>query len=132
MESNILKRIFFDEHGHWDKFVRKYEGRIRAYVLKEVAKFRDCGNPKNGFKLLVCEGCHDLRLVLYRCKGRFCTTCSCGEAEERSRHLEEDVFQVNHHDDREIRKLSILPAVEPFLNWPLNPMFRVELRNFLS
>lgn len=96
MEPNILKRIFFDEHGHWDKFVQKHQGRIRANVLKEVAKFRDCGNPKNGFKLLVCEGCHDLRVVPYRCKGRFCTTCSCGETEEWSRLLEEDVFQVNH------------------------------------
>ncbi|THF72395.1 IS91 family transposase [Cohnella fermenti] len=96
MEPNILKRILFDERGHWDEFVRKHQGKIRANVLKEVAKFRDCGNPKNGFKLLVCEGCHDLRLVPYRCKGRFCTTCSCGETEEWSRLLEEEVFQVNH------------------------------------
>ncbi|MFC6456461.1 transposase zinc-binding domain-containing protein, partial [Paenibacillus vulneris] len=33
---------------------------------------------------------------LYRCKGRFCTTCSCGETEEWSRMMAEDVFQVNH------------------------------------
>src|SRR5690606_13064675 len=96
METNVLKRIFFDEHRHWDRFVAKHQGRVRANVIKEVNKFRDCGNPKNGFKLLVCEGCHDLRLVPYRCKGRFCTTCSCGETEEWSRLLEQDVFQVNH------------------------------------
>ncbi|MFD0681443.1 transposase [Paenibacillus sp. GCM10027630] len=35
-------------------------------------------------------------MVPYRCKGRFCTTCSCGETEEWSRMLTEDVFQVNH------------------------------------
>jgi hypothetical protein len=96
MEINVLKQIFFDHHGHWDAFVAKHQGKIRPNVVKEVAKFRGCGNPKNGFKLLVCEGCHDLRLVPYRCKGRFCTTCSCGETEEWSRLLEEDVFQVNH------------------------------------
>lgn len=96
METNVLKRIFFDEHNHWDKFVEKHKGRIRPNVLKEVAKFRGCGQMKNGFKLLVCEGCHDLRVVPYRCKGRFCTTCSCGETEEWSRLLEEEVFQVNH------------------------------------
>lgn len=77
MEANILKQIFFDHRGHWDAFVTKYGKRIRPNVIKEVNKFRNCGNPKNGFKLFVCEGCHDLRPVLYRCKGRFCTTCSC-------------------------------------------------------
>lgn len=96
MEANILKQIFFDHRGHWDAFVKKYGERIRPNVIKEVEKFRHCGNPKNGFKLLVCEGCHDLRRVPYRCKGRFCTTCSCGETEEWSRLMTEDVFQVYH------------------------------------
>lgn len=62
METNILKRIFFDEHRHWEKFVEKYGARIRPIVIKEVEKFRNCCNPKNGFKLLVCEGCHDIRI----------------------------------------------------------------------
>jgi len=37
-----------------------------------------------------------MKVVPYRCSGRFCTTCSCGETEEWSRVLAEDVFQVNH------------------------------------
>ncbi|MFK7694450.1 transposase zinc-binding domain-containing protein [Paenibacillus sp. HJGM_3] len=37
-----------------------------------------------------------LRHVPYRCKVRFCTTCSCRETEEWGRFLEQDVFQVNH------------------------------------
>jgi hypothetical protein len=96
MENNILKRIFFDENQHWEKFKNKYKRKIRPIVTKEVEKFRDCGNPKKGFKLFVCEGCHDVRKVPYRCKGRFCTTCSVGESEEWSRLLTEDVLQVNH------------------------------------
>lgn len=96
METNILRRIFFDEHKHWEQFIEKYGTRIRPIVVKEVEKFRDCGNPKNGFKLLVCEGCNDVRIVPYRCKGRFCTTCSSGETEEWSRMMAEDVMQVNH------------------------------------
>ncbi|MHB1404050.1 MAG: transposase [Desulfitobacteriaceae bacterium] len=28
-------------------------------MIKEVEKFHRCGDPKNGFKLLVCEACHD-------------------------------------------------------------------------
>lgn len=34
--------------------------------------------------------------VPYRCKGRFCTTCFCGETEEWGRVLAAEVFQVNH------------------------------------
>ena len=96
MENNILRQIFFDDKKHWDRFVEKYGTRIRSIVVKEVEKFRNCGNPQNGFKILVCEGCHDIRIVPYRCKGRFCTTCSSGETEEWSRMMAEDVLQVNH------------------------------------
>jgi len=96
METNILREIFFDQHNHWDKFLNKHKSKIRSVVIKEIEKFRSCGDPKRGFKLLVCEGCHDIKRVPYRCKGRFCTTCSSGEAEEWSRVLSEEVFQVNH------------------------------------
>lgn len=96
MQNNVLWSIFFDENRNWDRFVSRYVKRIRPVVLKEVDKFRHCGDPKHGFKLLVCEGCHDTKWVPYRCKSRFCTTCSCGEAEEWSRILSQDAYQVNH------------------------------------
>lgn len=91
-----MKQIFFDENQHWEAFRRKHGKKIRPIVIKEVEKFRDCGDMRKGFKLFVCEGCHDVRKVPYRCKGRFCTTCSVGESEEWSRLLTEDVLQVNH------------------------------------
>lgn len=93
METNILKQIFME---HWQPFVKKYDKRIRPSVLKEVEKFLNCGDPKKGFKLLVCEGCHKTKRIPFRCKGRFCTTCSCGETEEWSRIMSEEVLQVNH------------------------------------
>ncbi len=96
METNALRDIFFDNRGHWDSFVEKYGTRVRPIVIKEVEKFRGCGDPKHGFKLFVCEACHDVKIVPYRCKGRFCTTCSSGETEEWSRLIAEDVLQVNH------------------------------------
>lgn len=96
METNILKTIFFDQHQHWDRFVEKHGKRIRAVVIKEVEKFRKCGDPRSGFSMLVCEGCHHIKLLPHRCKGRFCTTCATGETAEWSRLIQEDVFQVNH------------------------------------
>ncbi|MEH7253919.1 transposase zinc-binding domain-containing protein [Neobacillus niacini] len=86
MGTNILKRIFFDENQHWKN--SKVKGRkIRPIVIKEVEKFHYCENIIKGFKLFVCEGCHDVRKVPYRCKGQFCTTCSVGESEEWRRLL---------------------------------------------
>lgn len=96
MDTNILRKIFFDHNQNWEKFKSKYARLLRPNVIKEVEKFQGCGNPKNGFKLFVCEGCHDVKRVPYRCKGRFCTTCSSGETEEWGRVLQEEVFQVNH------------------------------------
>ncbi|WP_093793624.1 transposase zinc-binding domain-containing protein [Sporomusa acidovorans] len=64
------------------QFVEKYGRRIRPVVRKEVEKFQHCGDPQQGFELFVCEGCHDVKIVAYRCRSRFCTSCSSGEAEE--------------------------------------------------
>jgi hypothetical protein len=96
MDKNILWQIFFDERGNWSRFLKKYGNRIRPVVKKEVEKFRDCGEMKKGFKLFVCEGCHDIKVLAYRCRSRFCTSCSCGEAEEWSRVLSQDAYQVIH------------------------------------
>lgn len=42
MEPNILKRIFFDEHRHWDRFVEKHKGKLRpgAEGSREIPKLR--------------------------------------------------------------------------------------------
>jgi len=96
MQKNVIWQIFFDENRNWEKFVERYGKRIRPVVCKEVEKFHHCGDMKRGFKLLVCEGCHDVKIVPYRCKSRFCTSCSCGEAEEWSRVLSESAYQVIH------------------------------------
>lgn len=43
-ETNILRRIFFDELQYWEAFKNKYGAKIRPFVQKKVEKFRDCGN----------------------------------------------------------------------------------------
>jgi hypothetical protein len=94
--NNKLWQIFFDDRENWNQFVKKFGKRIRSVVLKEVEKFHHCGDPKEGFKLFVCEGCHDVKHLVYRCHSRFCTSCSSGEAEEWSRVLSHDAYQVVH------------------------------------
>nr|WP_189008607.1 transposase zinc-binding domain-containing protein [Paenibacillus marchantiophytorum] len=46
------------------------------------------------------KGATILKWCPFQCKGRFCTTCSCGETEEWSRVLSENVSQVNHRHVR--------------------------------
>ncbi|WP_176458960.1 transposase zinc-binding domain-containing protein [Caldifermentibacillus hisashii] len=76
-----MKQILFDEHQHWEAFKKKYGARIRPIVIKEVEKFRDCGNLKNGFKLFVYEGMPPHAFGSLSMQRRFCTTCSVGESE---------------------------------------------------
>ncbi|MFC0525905.1 hypothetical protein ACFFGV_20215 [Pontibacillus salicampi] len=40
METNILRRIFFDEHQHWEAFKNKYGGKTQPVVKKEVEKLQ--------------------------------------------------------------------------------------------
>ncbi|NPV92839.1 MAG: transposase [Firmicutes bacterium] len=123
METNLLKQIFFDQQHHWDKFKQKHGRRIRPVVIKEVEKSKRCGDPKYGFKLLVCEFCRDIRAVPYRCKGRFCTTCSSGETEEWSRIMTEDVMQVNHR--------HVIFTIDEGL-WPIFQKHREMLKGLMD
>jgi hypothetical protein len=68
--KTILWKIFFDVNNNWAQFVTKYGKRVRAVVLKEIEKFRTCGEPKQGFKTFACEGCGEIKIVAYRCKSR--------------------------------------------------------------
>uniref|UniRef100_UPI003570FCED transposase zinc-binding domain-containing protein n=1 Tax=Paenibacillus marchantiophytorum TaxID=1619310 RepID=UPI003570FCED len=85
--------------------------------------------------MLACEGCHDLKVVPYLCRDVFCTTYSCGEAEEWSRGLSEDVCQVNHRqgiltNDEGLRDMSMIgvgEACPEFQCWRLTPVARIGL-----
>ena len=94
--DNILRDIFFDKHKHWDKFVSKYEKRIRPIVLKEVEKFRICGQKEAGFTLFACPVCGEMKMVPHTCKGRFCTSCATGYTQEWSRETSRRMYRVPH------------------------------------
>lgn len=96
MNKNILHTIFFDENNHWDQFSKKIKLKIRPVVFREVEKFRYCGDISKGFRLFVCEGCHAVKKVPIRCKGKFCPTCSVGESERWSEIVSQDMFHTTH------------------------------------
>lgn len=96
MNQNILHTIFFDKNNHWDQFSKRFKLKIRPVVFKEVEKFRYCGDISKGFRLFVCEGCHAVKKVPIRCKGKFCPTCSVGESERWSEIVSQDMFHTTH------------------------------------
>ncbi|MDN2640098.1 transposase, partial [Enterococcus avium] len=65
-------------------------------MKREVKKFRDCGDLKKGYRLFVCEGCHDVKKVAFRCKGKFCPTCATGESQRWAEVAANDLFTVTH------------------------------------
>lgn len=96
MKPNILHAIFFDKFQNWQSFLRKHSRRIRPVVKKEVRKFQFCGDIRRGYRLLVCEGCHDVRLVPLKCKGKFCLTCATGESRRWAEITANDMLNVMH------------------------------------
>ncbi|KAF1297856.1 transposase [Enterococcus sp. JM4C] len=96
MKKNLLQAIFFDKHKHWERFLERYGRRIRPVVRKEVKKFQFCRDIQKGYRLLVCDGCHDVKLIPLSCKGKFCPTCSVGESQKWAEVTANDLFRVVH------------------------------------
>jgi len=67
----ILQQIFQD---HFDT-VASSSITIRDTVFENVEKMIHCGDYKYGYALYGCEQCGGFRVVPFRCKSRFCTTC---------------------------------------------------------
>lgn len=131
-KENILKKILFDENGHWDKFNEKYGKRIRPVVKREIAKFKKCGEKESGITLYACPICGEMKMVPHSCKGRFCTSCATGYTQEWSRETSRRMFNVPHRhimftiDDRlweiinrhrELLKDLMDKAVNILLEW---------------
>lgn len=96
LKVNILQAIFFDKFRNWERFVEKHRRKIRPVVINEVEKFHSCGDIRKGYRLFVCEGCHDVKLFPLKCKGKFCPTCAAGESQRWSEMTGDDTYHVMH------------------------------------
>lgn len=110
--ENILREIFFDKNKHWEKFINKYQNRIRPIVKKEIDKYRRCGQKEAGFTLFACPVCGEMKIVPHTCKGRFCTSCATGYTQEWSQETSKRMYQVPHRHimftvDERLREIFI-------------------------
>lgn len=68
---NILQQIFSD---HYEEI--KYTLKTRPVVLESIEKMIHCGDPSFGGAMYGCPSCGALKFVPFRCKSRFCPSCS--------------------------------------------------------
>ena len=66
--------------AHWLTFLAELSGgakpELPRFVLEEVEAFLKCGILAHGFLRVVCDECHDNRVVAFSCKRRgFCGSC---------------------------------------------------------
>ena len=90
---NILQQIFND-HFH---ILASSGITIRDTVFKNVEKMLHCGNAKYGYALFGCEHCGNFRVVPFRCKSRFCTSCGNLNSIRRSTAMS---FKLNNTSHR--------------------------------
>ena len=73
------------------------ESRVPKRVREEVRRYLECGQLRYGFLEVACEGCRELSLVAFSCKGRgWCPSCTTRRAVETALRLEAQLPEVAH------------------------------------
>jgi len=83
--------------AHWRTFLAEVSGGaepvLPRFVLEEVEAFLKCGILAHGFLRVVCDECHDNRLVAFSCKRRgFCGSCLGRRMCDFAAHLRDHVM----------------------------------------
>lgn len=88
-----IRQIFSD---NWSWFKKKYRGRIRQAVLKDVEKMLKCGDLSNGYAEYTCDDCGEVKKVGFTCKSRFCTSCGKIYVDKRAESMTSKLIKVRH------------------------------------
>ena len=89
---NIMQRIFND---HFNT-VANSGIFIRDTVFENVDKMLHCGDYHYGHALYGCEFCGNIKVVPFRCKSRFCTTCGNLYSFRRSTSMSFKLIRTTH------------------------------------
>ena len=92
MFMNILQKIFND---HFNT-VANSGINIRNTVFENVDKMLHCGDFNFGHTLYGCEVCGNVKVVPFRCKSRFCTTCGNLYSIRRSTAMSFKLIRTTH------------------------------------
>ena len=89
---SILQKIFSD---HFHKLTASGI-TIRDTVIENVDKMIHCGNFNFGHAIYGCEVCGNIKVVPFRCKSRFCTTCGNLYSIRRSSAMSFKLIRTTH------------------------------------
>lgn len=88
---NILQKIFKE---HYEEML--YLQHPRDYVIENVDKMLNCGDPSFGGTMYGCGHCGNLKFVPFRCKSRFCPTCGNKYSIDRTVSMSFKIIKVPH------------------------------------
>lgn len=89
---NILQQIFND---HFNTVIDSGIN-IRPTVIENVTKMLHCGDMKYGYALYACQHCGKFKVVPFRCKSRFCTSCGTRYSIRRANSMSFKLINCNH------------------------------------
>jgi len=88
---NILQRIF---NNHYEEMF--YTLHPRQFVIENVDKMLNCGDPSYGGAMYGCTECGNLKFVPFRCHSRFCPTCGNKYSIDRTTSMSFKLINVQH------------------------------------
>lgn len=88
----IIQQIFQDHF--YDLAATKIN--IRETVFENVERMLHCGDVSYGYTVYGCDHCGKMKVVPFRCKSRFCTTCGNLYSIQRSTNMSFKLVSVPH------------------------------------
>jgi len=92
-ETTLLYQVVRD---YWPEFQAELASHGRylpAYMTEEFDEYLKCGMLKHGFLRILCDSCHDEKLVTFSCKKRsFCPSCCARRMADSAALLVDDIL----------------------------------------
>lgn len=125
---NVLQQIFTD---YYEQI--KYILHPPGYVMENIDKMINCGDPSFGGAMYGCSHCAELKFVPFRCHSRFCPTCGNKYAMERTTSMSFKLINAQHRHcvftiDEDLR--SFFFSDRSLLNCLFHAVSSVILRMF--
>ena len=93
-EQTLLYQLVEQHYPEFAEMMQSQGKALPYHVLKEFDKFLKCGRLEHGFLRVVCDDCHQEKLVAVSCKRRgFCPSCGARRMAESAKLLVDDVLK---------------------------------------
>ncbi len=95
-QGQLTFKSIVQDKDNWRRYQSIYADRVTTDQIAEVEKMLGCGDPNNGFTTYICLKCGETEVVSFSCKSRVCASCGKVHADEWSKQLISQLFNVTH------------------------------------